>query len=396
MEKERFIELLRENLIPMFSGARVGKGCKATTRQQRVALHGPCKLLIRPKSDSAYRLELVRSQKFITQEKQLVELFMEEFESILSVNEDLLEDVMPSLLRRVIAKLLFPQASNTIQKGILQFEELASQTYEGRPVVSALGITGSQGHGEVRMEDLWKEDFSRVVSNGFDSMFQCGRDGRIFNVSYLRSDVQSPLLAPFRLSAVSQWANKSRIALVLNRNSEILIFKDRMIQFAKRRGKWRYYPHDSIIMCLGPGNTKLLRQAIYESCLDISFGRSGGCLAWIDENNGQKLSKLIDPDDLIENHSKTRTKLLRNIVKKKFHLLDRRLRQELLAMDGATILDHKGNVLSAGAIVKVPGGSIGGGRRAAAVQLSKLGLAVKISADGPITGFKNKQEIFNV
>jgi hypothetical protein len=65
-------------------------------------------------------------------------------------------------------------------------------------------------------------------------------------------------------------------------------------------------------------------------------------------------------------------------------------------MDGATVLTRTGRVLTAGAIVKVPGGSTGGGRTAAAKQLSKLGLAIKISADGPITGFKKRAIIFSL
>ena len=44
---------------------------------------------------------------------------------------------------------------------------------------------------------------------------------------------------------------------------------------------------------------------------------------------------------------------------------DRRLRQELAAIDGATVLSFEGDVLAVGAIVKIPGGSAGGGRLAA-------------------------------
>ena len=65
-------------------------------------------------------------------------------------------------------------------------------------------------------------------------------------------------------------------------------------------------------------------------------------------------------------------------------------------MDGATVLKQSGEVVTAGSIVRVPSGSMGGGRRAAALQLSKLGLAIKISADGPITGFRNRKEIFSL
>jgi len=67
-------------------------------------------------------------------------------------------------------------------------------------------------------------------------------------------------------------------------------------------------------------------------------------------------------------------------------------------MDGATVLDYRGNVLAAGAIVKVDAGSDGGGRLLAARTLAKYGLGIKISTDGEIRGFKtdgsNVQEIF--
>jgi hypothetical protein len=108
------------------------------------------------------------------------------------------------------------------------------------------------------------------------------------------------------------------------------------------------------------------------------------------------VSDFIDGKDLIEREEQTRTKLLARVVKKAFQHLDRRLRQELLSLDGATVLTRKGEVLTAGAIVRVPGGSTGGGRRAAAIQLGKLGLAIKISADGPITGFRKKKTIFSL
>jgi hypothetical protein len=79
--------------------------------------------------------------------------------------------------------------------------------------------------------------------------------------------------------------------------------------------------------------------------------------------------------------------LQRAIDGRPFHALDRRLRQEILAIDGATILDHTGQLLAAGAILKVPGGSSGGGRRAAAVALAAYGVGIKVSADGGIEGF---------
>jgi hypothetical protein len=76
------------------------------------------------------------------------------------------------------------------------------------------------------------------------------------------------------------------------------------------------------------------------------------------------------------------------LIGQRFQDLDRRLRQELLAIDGATIIDYMGNVLAVGAILQIEGGSSGGGRLAAAIELSKCGVGIKVSQDGGIKGFR--------
>ncbi|MBQ8444301.1 MAG: diadenylate cyclase, partial [Clostridia bacterium] len=79
---------------------------------------------------------------------------------------------------------------------------------------------------------------------------------------------------------------------------------------------------------------------------------------------------------------------LRKIVNgKPFHELSRRLRQELVSMDGATIIDSDGSIIAVGAIIKIEAGSEGGGRLAAATTLSKYGIAIKISQDGIMKAF---------
>jgi len=82
----------------------------------------------------------------------------------------------------------------------------------------------------------------------------------------------------------------------------------------------------------------------------------------------------------------------------KIDQLSRKLREEMLGIDGATIIDKEGHVLVVGAIVKVDGGSESGGRRAAAKALSQLGFSVKISADGKMEGFMQgkNDEIFSL
>jgi len=82
------------------------------------------------------------------------------------------------------------------------------------------------------------------------------------------------------------------------------------------------------------------------------------------------------------------------MINGRFQYLDRRLRQELLALDGAMVLDHLGNVVAVGAIISVPAGSEGGGRTAAAKKGSGLGIGIKISEDGGISVYKGENRVF--
>lgn len=397
MTVDTFRDLLKDHLVPLLAGTDLGESKPSFPRQALVAYEHPCALLMKPSRDANYRVQLERSQAFTPEEKQLVSTFMNELAAILSQAGDAyLHDLMIAIPRRVISKCLSGnRGRGTLEQAIHNFEGLASQTYEGHPVVAALGMTGSMGHGPIKLEELWREDFSRALSNGFDSMYVCGSDGRVFKVIYL-DPPSSVQFAPYRLGSIAQWCSKKqRVALVLNRNGEVLVFKDKKLRFAKRRGAWRYYAHESVVKRLGVGNASL-RRAVYESCLDVSFARTGGCVAVLTKSGHSKVGGVLADKDLIANNQQTRTKLLACAVRKKFQQLDRRFRQELLSMDGATVLKRTGEVVTAGSIVRVPSGSKGGGRRAAALKLSTLGLAIKISADGPLTGFRERKVIFSL
>ena len=219
MEKPSFRRLLTDHLLPMLAGTKLGKAKASSPRQELVAYENPCALVMKPSRDSDYRLELLRAQAFTSEEKHLVGFFVEELAAVADqFNAAHFPDLMSAIPRRVISKLLPRNTGRgTLEQAIRAFEALAAQTYEGHPVVMALGMTGSVGHGPINLDELWREDFSRVISNGFDSMYTCGSDGRVFNVVYLPrpSSVQ---FAPHRLGSIAEWCVKSRVAIVLNRS----------------------------------------------------------------------------------------------------------------------------------------------------------------------------------
>ncbi|MHB1326170.1 MAG: hypothetical protein ACYC0L_08220 [Thermoleophilia bacterium] len=244
------------------------------------------------------------------------------------------------------------------------------------------------------MDKLWSESFGPVMTNGYDTMIVVGSDGDIHQFLQLSTGNESRT-APFRLNEVACWATGDRISIVLNRHGEVLVFQGSSLRFARRSGKWLHYVHEANISRMNPPHNRELRRAIYESCLDVSFARSGGCLGVIAYGQTGKLAYLVDKQDLLSLTGSYKTKLVANAIDgKAFHELDRRLRLELMSMDGAVVLDWHGVVLAAGAIIEVPAGSAdGGGRRAAAKKLSTAGLGLKVSEDGSISGFQNESVI---
>ena len=80
----------------------------------------------------------------------------------------------------------------------------------------------------------------------------------------------------------------------------------------------------------------------------------------------------------------------------RFDQIDRKLRAELIAMDGACIIDHNGSIIAVGAIIKNDSGSTEGGRGAACEKLSGFGIAVKISTDGYIELFEDKKAVLSI
>jgi hypothetical protein len=107
------------------------------------------------------------------------------------------------------------------------------------------------------------------------------------------------------------------------------------------------------------------------------------------------IGNLVSAADMVAARSNYKTQVLSRIIGgSSFQRLDRRARAELLALDGAMILDRNGRILAAGTIIDVPSGSVGGGgRTAAARRLSTIGLGVKVSQDGSITGYRDDVRI---
>lgn len=401
---EDYYEILSSQLVPMFAGSELDPGpitCDVSAPRLLREAHG--KLLVRPDEVWPFYFRLRRSSPYEDDDVRIVNHFLRAldqkfvasgqpfFQQLLSKCP---EDVVAwSMQHRSMDDALLPAILNTLQKW-------SSQTYEGVRVSVAIGVDCAPDPwriSSIHLEQLINRDYAKVISNGMDTILVLSPSGHIVEHIALDSgpsgNLRDPYVsfAPLRYLALAHWAKGSRVALVLNRQGEILVFNKQRLQFAFRRGAWSHFTHSAMIARMSKYTTqKRLMEAVYASCLDISFARTGGCIAIVKPKNTSKVSGYLHNGDLLVRAKTEKASLLSHLIGRPFEKISRPIRQEMAALDGAVVLDWAGRIMAAGAIVRVPGGSEGGGRRAAAKALSRLGLALKVSADGAITAFTDQ------
>lgn len=154
-----------------------------------------------------------------------------------------------------------------------------------------------------------------------------------------------------------------------------------------------------------PSNTEA--EAIYQAITDVSYSRGGACIGIINEDTlPPRLEEIVQSGILSYSNADRKLKALIEMIsnvnngvkqKKSFYQLNRTLRRELLELDGAMVFSKSGVIHVIGTIIKLEGSdSSGGGRTAAAMQLSEFGLAIKVSQDGYIQLFRERQCILDV
>lgn len=398
MNEQLLREIAEGFLEPLISGSRLDPGRSASKKGHAcVAFRGPCRIEFKAEKADPYRLILQRSQPFEQDgaervgEKKIIESFVDVVRTMAGgLATEYKADILAAFPRRVVAKALSDDVAkqDRILAALDQLALWAGQQYEGKPITAALGFDPQLNRGSVALEQFTREAFSAVLSNGFDTLLACSFTGEVAGLETLTPPAQASLYSPYRLGAVSEWAQNGRVALVLNRLGEILVFQDSELRFARRSGRWHFLTHAPVITQMGGPDDKDLRKAVYATCLDASFSRTGACVGIVTSSHIRDWPTLaVKADDRMDSNS-TKARALRAMVAgRRFQQLDRRLRQELVAIDGATLVDPTGDLLAVGAILKIPGGSTGGGRLAAAKALGKLGVGIKVSQDGGIRGY---------
>ena len=343
-------------------------------------------------------------------------------------------------VQKGIANWIVGSNNEKVEQLFNLLEKWSVQTYEGKKVTLGFVINPSEesAFGDEFGEwlDFVEEDFVAVLTDCIDSVIEL--DSNCNLLRYLSTTTllnKNPIssFVPIRFSQVIEnYVTGKKVGLFLLSNGDIIVAKNRQIVLVKRNLKWLNFSYDAfsnvIEDCYKKGlNFKIsdaLKEGIYASVLDVSFAHTGGIIAvtndikpLTEEKDGEEPILSISDDlkngkgckqiyDYYRNKNKQyednkksylkikekdlkkrilKRKVIASLVKGQSFLgLDRKLRCELISLDGACILNRTGEIISFGAIIKNDSGSSGGGRGAATRKLSRYGLAIKISTDGYI------------
>ena len=402
VSEEVFRKVVEKLLFPLFPGTEFQSTGpvpipKKNKHKLVTQVGSGTDLKLMPHSKSKVCVQIHRPQKFADAEKEIIGTFLEsigrayrDWETFHGL------DTAASVMTEFVAGSIASDFAALTGRVISMLISWAQQTYEGDRIAFSVGFDPAASDSAIEFNDIQAEDFLKVLSNGHDTLLVLNPNGQLVGHETIVLPASTvDLMSPIRFEGVAKWTSDGagRIAITLNRNGEILAFKQGALMFARRRGDWRYFAHDSVIACfvngaLARNSSAELRREIYRTALDAAFARSGACIGVTNAASKQKaLDSLIDPNDQLRHDERgSKAKAMAVLIgNRRFQELDRRLRLELVSIDGATVLDHEGAILAVGAILKIgPGSSGGGGREAASRELARFGLGIKVSNDGYI------------
>lgn len=437
MNKEKFCEIIEEFLLPLFTGSSIAGEEHSSNRDAEVAQGKEGTILCKPHKTDEYRIIIRREQPFKKYEVQLARSVLDEIIKVYNYNIDEVaynKSLQQYAMQKAICQSVNPRNYETLLDLVYELSVWATRTYEGNRasfgfIISPRRYNDKDG-AEVHFSEILSYNFSAPLTDGKNSVMFLNGLGNLIGYINLPNSNESNTFAPIDLIKIARACKNGRIGIALIENGDLLIFNEQALVFAKSRGAWTCFSHEEMINKISDKCEYSLKEAIYLSSLDVAFARTGGCLCCLRKENeetalrhidikdiliedfyNKKLAQSYDLFDIVEidessekaieyssalattDYIKVNT-LRKMIAGKKFHELDRKFREELIGIDGATILDHEGNIIAVGAIVQIDAGSNAGGRLAATRTLAKYGVALKISMDSTIQclAYDNKRQ----
>ena len=273
MDQALLEAIAHQVLVPLLPGSTLVASVGSTPREDTVAFNSPTDIAFKVDRKDLYRLILHRSQPFDKHasseltEWRLVNAFVEVAKLMEpGLDSEYRDEVIGGFEKRIVALCL---AGADVDKRRLSLDVLnllqrwAAVSYEGGRVAASIGVEwGAVGTGPA-LADFDAEDFAMVVSNGFDTLVRIDGTGILCDHVCLTSPAAASQLAPFRSAALASWASPGKIAFVLNRLGEILVFAAGQLMFARRFGRWFFLTHETALHQMKHPHDLDLRRCVY-------------------------------------------------------------------------------------------------------------------------------------
>jgi hypothetical protein len=295
----------------------------------------------------------------------------------------------------------------------LTLRSLAEQSYENKSITFGC-IFQTDNNKKPKDETEFPKDFLsrkkyRLLSDGYRSSYLVSSRSALLGFLSLQDEHAPNETRAFfpewsRHFALASRSN--RLGICLTRQGDVLVFDNATLRFTYRFGTWQYWNHTHLIDLLRnaaraqrvPRNRiPFVVRSMYRSALDIAFRRSGGLLVLL--RNPAKIRRIVRAGDAIRDRKRAflDKQFDQALSSPNIQSLPRTTLVELSALDGAVVVDNRGQLLAFGAVLEPKRhGKISrleGSRTKAAIGASYEGLAVKVSSDGDITVYSGGDKL---
>ena len=304
-------------------------------------------------------ISIKRAIDFTEDDKELIAEILKclsRFENII-LRDYYKDDIIAKSIEMAIFQHVFKQGSTDSEYALRVFDLISnwiSKTYVNRQVCFGIQFTAQIPDSDrVNLLSVLNTDYVVPIADGVSTFLTIDFIGGVTGISTHKEEDESANI-PIKFTGISKVADD--IFLILTTRGNFLIIKDGEMRFAKKGKYWIRYNQSSF--------EKIFVEslAVYQTCLDVSFAKTGGLLTIVKKTKGFAISKIVDQSIINNGHYELKQKFIKNLInRRKFHEITRYERKELLAMDGSMII---------------------GGRAAAATELSAFGTSIKVSSDG--------------
>ena len=297
-------------------------------------------------------------------------------------------------------------------------------SYENRSISSGVLILdsdGDSGSSGAPAEQVFRynqalttiKTFYRLC-DGLQTVYLVDRGGFVLDVveigrRVVAGQLEVPCTTAYRPHALAT-AQTRDVCVVLSPTHEIKLFAEGVQVFSFRNARWHLLDLQSKYETWAAAiENAELSERLFQTALDLADAREGALFVVL-RDPATSLPLLVAPGDQLDmprlpgnTEAPTRAQLLQMLQGETATSLDPAVLAGLARTDGATVLDLSGRLLAVGAILLhsepvEPHSSLAveGARTTAAMAAGRFGAVLKVSEDGLITFYDQRERIWDI